>query len=214
MMNRYNYLIWRRIIIWLVECPTWQIWYSTMEPCFSLWSQFASCLVVSSGKLTPRGALRAPPRPYARPWPWWEDKIAQVTKIDLNKLTLVLATPSLKWAGLASGSRLAPWSRTLWIQVLISVSLNSSEKEWPRQNGPRYNHILITRCRSGWIRQQKNIHRRCTPVSPSRCNCWTTSRKGCNLPRSFLTTPYPQLGWRTGRLPVNIGSGTSMSFHR
>jgi hypothetical protein len=32
--------------------------------------------------------------------------------------------------------------------------------------------------------------------------------------RSLLATSYPQLGWRTGRLPVNTGSGVSTSFLR
>jgi hypothetical protein len=32
--------------------------------------------------------------------------------------------------------------------------------------------------------------------------------------RTFLTTLYHQLGWGIGRLPINMGSGASMSFLR
>jgi hypothetical protein len=36
----------------------------------------------------------------------------------------------------------------------------------------------------------------------------------CSLRVSFLVTPFFQLGWVVGRLPVTIGSGTSASFLR
>jgi hypothetical protein len=49
---------------------------------------------------------------------------------------------------------------------------------------------------------------------PSRRNCWMTSRESYNLPRSFVATPYPQLGWGMGRLLVNVGSSVLASFLR
>jgi hypothetical protein len=35
-----------------------------------------------------------------------------------------------------------------------------------------------------------------------------------NLPRSLLSTPYPQVGRGTGRILVNVGSGVEASFLR
>jgi hypothetical protein len=35
---------------------------------------------------------------------------------------------------------------------------------------------------------------------------------GCNLLRSFMATPYPQVGRGMERLSVNVGSGTEASF--
>jgi hypothetical protein len=31
---------------------------------------------------------------------------------------------------------------------------------------------------------------------------------------SFLAAPYPQLGWKLGRLPITAGSGMPASFRR
>jgi hypothetical protein len=36
----------------------------------------------------------------------------------------------------------------------------------------------------------------------------------CSLRVSFLATPYPQLDWMAGILPVTIGSGAPASFLR
>jgi hypothetical protein len=48
--------------------------------------------------------------------------------------------------------------------------LNSSVEGRSGQLGPAYNHILVFHRRSDWIRQLKNVHRRCAPVNPSCCN--------------------------------------------
>jgi hypothetical protein len=58
------------------------------------------------------------------------------------------------------------------------------------------------------------VRRRATHVNPPCSNCWMTSRRGCFLWRSLWATPYPQLGWGTGQLPMNTGSGASVLFLR
>jgi hypothetical protein len=117
---------------------------------------------------------------------------------DPNKLTLVLATPSLMGAGPAPGFKLAPWSTMLRTQVLISTSLNSSYEEPSGQLVPRYNHVLVNRCLSGRIRRPKNVYKRCMLIKPSCCNYWMTLCKGYILLRYLFPTPYPSIRLGTG----------------
>jgi hypothetical protein len=95
----------------------------------------------------------------------------KAAKTGSRILTLVLATPPCKGAGPALGFRLTPRSRTLWTQESTSTMLNYLGKVRSGQVGPGYNHILIFRYRSGWIRWLKNVRRRCAPVKPPCHNC-------------------------------------------
>jgi hypothetical protein len=58
----------------------------------------------------------------------------------------------------------------------------------------------------------KKVYKRCIPVNPSYHRYCRFSRKGCNLPMSFLANPSPQEGKGMGRPLVNVGSGAEESF--
>jgi hypothetical protein len=58
------------------------------------------------------------------------------------------------------------------------------------------------------------VRRRSAPINPPRGSRRTMSRRGCSLRMYYWATPYPHLGWGMGRLPMNMGSGTSASFFR
>jgi hypothetical protein len=52
------------------------------------------------------------------------------------------------------------------------------------------------------------------PINPPHSSHWMTSCKGCRLRMYCRATPYPYLGSRMGRLPMNTGSGVSTLFLR
>jgi hypothetical protein len=51
-------------------------------------------------------------------------------------------------------------------------------------------------------------------INPSQRRQWRMSCMSCNLRVSFLATPYPQLSWAVGCLPVTTGSGAVALFLR
>jgi hypothetical protein len=77
------------------------------------------------------------------------------------------------------------------------------ETTWPWVH-QHFNHPLPKRLNP----TVEKVCIRCTSVSPSYHNYWMTSHIGCNLLRSFLATPCPQLG----QLLVNTRSGAASSF--
>jgi hypothetical protein len=83
------------------------------------------------------------------------------------------------------------------------------ETTWPRVQ-PHLGHLLTKRLNSMTKKCPQKVH----TIIPTHHSCWMTLCKGCSLLRSFLATPYPQLGWGTRRLLVNMGSGASALFLR
>jgi hypothetical protein len=178
--------------------------------CLSFLVWLASCLAISSGKMTPHGSLHTHPRPY------------NMSTTDIRKgrnrhnqaemgpsgLTQGLATPSLKGIGPKRECKFTPRARILWTQVSTSASAKSG------QLGPAYLHIVTSHHRSSWMWQPMNVRRRSAPVNPSWSKPCRTSRMGCSLRVSFLATQYPQLGWTAGCLLITTRSGTPVSFLR
>jgi hypothetical protein len=77
------------------------------------------------------------------------------------------------------------------------------ETTWPQRH-PHSRFSLAKRLRKVCIIS--------LPVSPFCSNPQTISSRGCSLGRSVRAALYSQLEWGTGRPPVNVGSGASVSI--